>query len=105
MYNVVMPNIQSAKKRMRQNEKQRIHNRMYSSTLRTYVKKVNTLLDKGEYEAIPEAFRKLTSIVDKTSKKDIIHANKASRIKSRIALAINRAIKSQDSKDIDDVGS
>lgn len=72
---------QSAKKRIRQDEKKRLHNRFYKKTARTAIKKLRALEDKGEAEKF---LPKVISMVDKLAKKGTWHKNKASNLKSKL---------------------
>jgi len=76
-----MANHQSAKKRIRQNDKKRIENRYYAVTTRNAIKKLRGLEDKGEAEGL---YTKVTSMLDKLAKKNIIHKKKASNLKSKL---------------------
>jgi small subunit ribosomal protein S20 len=84
-----MPNIKSAAKRMRQNEKRREANRSQRSTLRTAVKKTRSALQLGDLEATQAALPKTVSAVAKAAQKGMIHKNKAARIASRLSKAAN----------------
>lgn len=77
-----MANHKSAEKRTRQNEKRRIENRYYAKTTRNAIKKLRTTKDKKD--AI-ELFPKVVSMLDKLAKKHVIHKNKASNLKSKLA--------------------
>ena len=83
-----MPNSNQAKKRLRQDERRRIHNRAIASRMKTEIKKVLKLCEEGDAAAaeqqLPEAFRR----IDKAAKKNILHAKNASRKKSRLSRAI-----------------
>ena len=96
-----MPNIKSAKKRMRQNEKRRLHSRRYIAASGTYEKKIRKFLLDNNLEQAKATFRLFTAIMDKAGKKKIIHKNKASRKKSQLATLINSIGKpgSEKSKD------
>ncbi len=76
-----MANHQSAKKRIRQSEKRRLHNKYYAKTTRNAVKALRELSDKKEAE---EMLPKVTSMLDKLAKKNIIHKNKAANLKSKL---------------------
>ena len=76
-----MANHQSAKKRIRQNEKRRVENRYYAVTTRNAIRKLRGIEDKAEAEAL---YPKITSMLDKLAKKNIIHKKKASNIKSKL---------------------
>ena len=76
-----MANHKSALKRIRQNEKRRVHNRYYAKTVRNAVKKFRALTDQKE---AAEQMPKLYAMIDKLAKKKIIHKNKAGNLKSKI---------------------
>ena len=73
-----MPNIKSAKKRVLVNETKKLQNKMQKSAFRTQLKAL-------EAEKSPENLQKAYSLVDKAAAKGLIHANCASRKKSRLA--------------------
>ncbi len=77
-----MANHKSALKRIRSNEKKRLLNRYQHKTTRNAIKKLKELTNKGEAEKLmPE----VVSMIDKLAKKNIIHVNKASNLKSSLA--------------------
>lgn len=76
-----MPNIRSAKKKLRQDKKRTSRNTVYSKSVEKIVKS----LHKATKGKKVEALRKAYSVLDKAVKKKIIHKNKASRLKSRIS--------------------
>jgi len=81
-----MANHKSALKRARQNEKKRIHNRYYHKTTRNAIKRLRDLTNKEEAEKLlPEVVK----LIDKIAKKNIIHSNKASNLKSKLTLHVN----------------
>ena len=79
-----MANIASAKKRAKQAEKHRLANTTYRSMFRTYLKRVNEHLEKGDKEAASSAYKEALPIIDKLVGKGLIHRNKAARHKSRL---------------------
>ena len=81
-----MANHQSAKKRIRQSEKKRLANRYYAVTTRNAIRRLRKSEDKNEAS---ELFPKVTSMLDKLAKKNIIHKNKAANIKSSLQKHIN----------------
>ena len=83
-----MPNSPSAKKRLRQNKARRLHNRSVKSDVRGQVRKVRESIDSGDAEACQAAFRIAVKKLDQAAAKNVIHANKAARIKSRLSKAI-----------------
>ena len=85
-----MPNIQSAKKRVKVSEKKNLRNRMVRSGVKTSMKKFNAALDAG-VEPAKAQLSATTSAVDKAVTKGVIHKNAANRIKARMALAVDKA--------------
>ena len=68
-----MPQIKSAMKRMRQNEKRRTRNRMVRSRMRTFVKKANNLISEGDKDAAEIAVKEAISEFDRAAQKGTIH--------------------------------
>ena len=79
-----MANSPQARKRARQAEKARLHNMSQKSTMRTAIKKVLKAVQEGDKSLAQTTFKTVASLTDKAAKKNIIHANKAARIKSRL---------------------
>ena len=77
-----MANHKSAIKRIRQSEKRRLFNKYFHKTARNAVKKLRALTSKKEAS---EIFPKVVAILDKLAKRNIIHKNKASNLKSKLA--------------------
>ncbi|MDQ3308572.1 MAG: 30S ribosomal protein S20 [Gemmatimonadota bacterium] len=77
-----MPNVKSAEKRMRTSAKRAARNRHVRSKLRTAIKKVR---QADSPEAATAALREASSLLDRAAAKNVIHANKAARAKSRLA--------------------
>lgn len=81
-----MANNKSAKKRIRQIEKRRVHNKYYHKTTRSAIKALRNTEDKAAAEAL---LPKVNALLDKLSKRNIIHKNKAGNLKSKMALHVN----------------
>ncbi|HPE59595.1 MAG: 30S ribosomal protein S20 [Thiothrix sp.] len=79
-----MPNITSAKKRVRQADKRRMHNKHLRSRLRTHIKGVLNAIASGDREQAMAAYQLAVPVIDSTADKGIIHKNKAARHKSRL---------------------
>jgi len=77
-------NSAQARKRARQNVKQRQHNASLRSMVRTYIKKVVNAIATGEYTTATEAYKQAVPVIDRIADKGIIHKNKAARHKSRL---------------------
>ena len=82
-----MANHQSSLKRIRQTEKRRLHNHYYAKTARNAVRKLRATTDKAEAMSM---LPKVSSMLDKLAKRNIIHVNKASNLKSKLAIYINK---------------
>lgn len=77
-----MANHKSAKKRVRQDKKKRLHNRYYKKTMRTAIASLREITEKSEAEKF---FPKVSSMIDRLAKKNQIHKNKAANLKSKLA--------------------
>lgn len=82
-----MANHKSSLKRIRQTEKRNLHNRYYAKTMRNAVRKVRNTSDKAEATAM---LPKVSAMLDKLAKRNIIHKNKAANLKSKLARYINK---------------
>ncbi|MDA0670690.1 MAG: 30S ribosomal protein S20 [Proteobacteria bacterium] len=83
-----MANTIQARKRARQNDKQRVHNASLKSSFRTAIKKIMKAVLTGDKKVAKETFDSNVSIIDRIADKKIVHKNKASRHKSRLNAAI-----------------
>ena len=81
-----MANHKSAKKRIRETQVRNLHNRYYAKTARNAVRKLRATTAKEE---ALELYKKVSSMLDKLAKRNIIHANKAANLKSKLARHIN----------------
>ncbi len=79
-----MANSPQSKKRARQADKRRLHNRSLRSSMRTTIKRFLKLVESGDKEAAAAAYRETSSVVDKMTIKGIHHKNRAARMKSRM---------------------
>jgi small subunit ribosomal protein S20 len=82
-----MAHHKSALKRIRQNEKKRVHNKYYAKTTRNAIKALRNTTDKEEAAKL---YPGVVSMIDKLAKRNIIHKNKASNLKSSLAVQINQ---------------
>jgi len=76
-----MANHKSALKRIRSNETKRLRNRYQHKTTRNAIKR---LREAGKEEAVT-LYPTVVSMIDKLAKRNIIHTNKASNLKSKLA--------------------
>ena len=77
-----MANHKSALKRVRSDEKKRDRNRYQHKTTRNALRKLRTSTD---FKEATELLPKVSSMLDKLSKNNIIHKNKAANLKASIA--------------------
>lgn len=82
-----MANHKSSIKRIRETETRRLHNRYYAKTMRNAVRKLRATTEKNE---AAELLVKVTRMLDKLAKRNIIHKNKAANLKSKLALKVNK---------------
>lgn len=81
-----MANNKSAKKRVRQAAKTRLANRYDGKTTRNAIRKLEGAETKSE---ATQDLPKVTSLIDKLAKKNIIHKKKAANLKSRLTKMVN----------------
>lgn len=81
-----MANHKSAQKRIRQNEKINLRNRYYARSARNAIKKLRSETDR---EQAVQLLPKVTGMLDKLAKSNIIHLNKAANLKSSLAKHVN----------------
>ena len=81
-----MANHKSALKRIRSTATRRERNRYQLKTTRTFVKRLRSTTDKSEAE---ELYKKVSSMLDKLAKKNIIHKNNAAHKKAKLAKHVN----------------
>lgn len=79
-----MANIKSQIKRNKQNEKRRVHNRVYRGSARTFVRKTFTAIEAGDKETAEAIALKAIKALDKAAQKGVLHKNNAARRKSRL---------------------
>lgn len=86
-----MPNIQSAKKRVRVSNRKTLRNKMVKSNLKTALKKADAAIVENasnKEEAVRFAIKK----VDQATAKGIFHKNKAARMKSQLMNKFNASL-------------
>lgn len=79
-----MANSSSAKKRVRQSAKRRLHNMGIRSEARTHIKNVIKAIETGDKKEALNLYNKMIPIIDKVANKGIFHKNKIARHKSRL---------------------
>ena len=84
-----MANHKSALKRIRQTETRRLLNKYKNKTTRNAVRDLRETTDKKEATAM---LPKVTAMLDKLTKTNIIHKNKASNLKSKLTRHVNALV-------------
>ena len=79
-----MPNIKSAIKRVKVNEKKNAENKARKSQINTVVKKFEAAVKQGNREEAERLYNEAASVVDTAASKKVIHKNTASRKKARL---------------------
>ena len=82
-----MANHKSSLKRIRQTKTRTLHNKYYAKTMRNAVRKLRAVTDKEEALKQYPAVQKM---LDKLSKTNLIHKNKAANLKSSLCLHISK---------------
>jgi len=80
-----MPRLKSAIKRVKTNERNRLHNVTFKSGIKTLTKKVSDLVAKKDLDSAKKALNEAFSLIDRAYVKGIIHLNNAGRKKSKIS--------------------
>lgn len=74
-------------KRIRQTATRKAHNHYYAKTTRNAVRDLRATTDKAD---AAKALPKVSSMLDKLAKRNIIHTNKAANLKSKLAIYVNK---------------
>ena len=85
-----MPNIKSAKKRVKVIQTNTLQNKMFKNQMRTIVKKYNAALASGNKEEATTAYKAAVKKIDQAVAKGILHKNNAAHKKSEFTLALNK---------------
>jgi small subunit ribosomal protein S20 len=80
-----MANIHSQKKRILRAERERLENRRYTSSIKTYFRRLERAVADGETETAETEHKVLVSTIDKAVKRGALHRNTGARKKSRAA--------------------
>ncbi len=91
-----MANTKSAIKRIKQNEKRRLRNRVFKGRARTYIKNARVAIDEGNLEDARTATQKAIRALDKAAEKGVLHKNNVARRKSRLVRHLAK-LENQDS--------
>jgi small subunit ribosomal protein S20 len=85
-------NLASAKKRNKQNERNRCRNRARRSIVKTETRRLLDAIHAGDLQSAKEEFSRVTKRLDQVAAKGTLHRNAAARKKSRLAQKLNAAL-------------
>jgi small subunit ribosomal protein S20 len=85
-----MPHSRNARKRLRQNQKRRLHNRAVKKAIKTQVKKVFSLAESGALDELRKELSLAAKRLDKAAARRVIHPNLAARKKSQLARLLQK---------------
>ncbi len=80
-----MANIASQEKRILRSERERLENRRYTSSIRTYFRRLQAAVAAGDDATADADHRQLVKTIDKAVKRGALHKNTGARKKSRAA--------------------
>jgi small subunit ribosomal protein S20 len=80
-----MANIHSQKKRILRAERERLENRRYTSTIKTYFRRLEAAVAAGDEDLIESEHKLLVKTIDKAVKAGALHRNTGARKKARAA--------------------
>ena len=80
-----MANIASQEKRNQRSLRERLENRRYTSTVKTYFRRLEAAVREGDAGRADTELRSLTSTIDRATKRGALHRNNAARKKARAA--------------------
>lgn len=84
-----MPNIKSAKKRVKVIQSKTMQNKMFKTQLKTDVKKYEAAVAAGDIELAQATYKAATKKIDQAAARGIIHKNAAARKKSQFTKKLN----------------
>jgi small subunit ribosomal protein S20 len=80
-----MANIASQEKRIHRAERERLENRRYTSSIKTYFRRLEAAVEAGDAATADAEYRELISRVDRAVKRGALHRNNGAHKKSRAA--------------------
>jgi small subunit ribosomal protein S20 len=80
-----MANIASQEKRIKRSSRERFENLRYTSSVKTYFRRLEAAVAGGDADAADAEHRRLISTIDKAVKRGALHRNTGARKKSRAA--------------------
>ncbi len=86
-----MANIKSQEKRILRAERERLENRRYTSSIKTYFRRLQAAVTAGDADQAATEHQQLTKYIDKAVKRGALHKNNGARKKSRAARVLRGA--------------
>lgn len=83
-----MANTKSAAKRARQTKRRTLNNSRASTQVKSAKRRFRDLLKAGDKAGAAEAYKQVSSVLDRAAKRGVLHKNNASRHKSRLRKAL-----------------
>jgi small subunit ribosomal protein S20 len=80
-----MANIASQEKRIHRAERERAENRRYTSSVKTYLRRLEAAVESGDAAAAEAEFRAVCSRIDRAVRSGAFHPNTGARRKARAA--------------------
>jgi|ADurb_Gel_03_Slu_FD_contig_81_923487_length_539_multi_3_in_0_out_0_1 small subunit ribosomal protein S20 len=90
-----MPNIKSAKKRVKTIRVRTARNAAIKSSVKTAIRRFNEAVSQANPKGSADELNRAFSTVDRAAKKGVIHPNQAARRKSRLARRANKAAQAE----------
>ncbi len=84
-----LPNIKSAKKRVKVIETKTLQNQMFKTNFKTTIKKFEKAVEDGDKTAAAACYKDAVSKIDKAVAKGVLHSNAAARKKSQFTKKLN----------------
>ncbi len=85
-----MPNIKSAKKRVKVSQAKALRNQIFRTQMRTIIKKYDAALASGDQELAAAAYKAAVKKIDQAVAHGILHKNNAAHKKSSFTLKLNK---------------
>ena len=83
-----MANTKSAAKRARQSKQRTLNNSRAGTQVKSAKRKLRDLIKAGDKAGAAEAYKQVSSVLDRAAKRGVLHKNNASRNKSRLRKAL-----------------
>ena len=80
-----MANIASQEKRIQRSQRERLENRRYTSSVKTYFRRLQAAVEAGDDDLADREHRALVSMIDRAIKRGALHRNNGARKKARAA--------------------